>query len=651
MTLYEKTAELINTVDAAGFGLVILRCNSDYDIRSIVRQAYVNKHSEEAQVFEATTENSFKKFDKAFNWKEHHITEFSENPSIINFLNYSGATPGGYDRQILFIPDIRYLIGTRDNPTELRNLYISLIKDCCRRKKLNGLNWLIIVGSDDEANCSELEECSYIIDVPYPDTDEIKSIIRSICSECYGQENLIQSSRLNMLAEIMRGLRYENIRDILYLAFAKRENPAAGDSRAIFEAANQAKRQFIKNTRGLSWIDPADTQVGGLAGLVEFINKKRTIFVYPNLAKKTCADTVKGLLVCGLPGSGKTTMAKLTAKLLGTDESSPLPLVSLDVSELQSKWYGESQANCKKALRVIESLAPCVVIIDEIEKVFGSMSSNDPHEASQQIFQTVLDWMQKKREKPVFVFATANKVDRLPSELKRKGRFDEVFFSGLPTEADCRLIFNVHISKKATAIDFDGKKEKDVYTALATEFINQAYLLRRFLSGADIESIIDSAFSELLDSALKGKSEQELLEISNKDTPIRFKAADISSALLRQLSYTRTYFDNNMDTTLDFIRNMYERGFKDAAYSIDSDNQALPILPIEKGYFNKAVNMFDLKKMEEKGYLSRCSQDMLNKWNDKKTYRQLLELQLNNASTYDSVFRWTIIKEFFSTEG
>ncbi len=647
-TVCEKIAKRIKTLDAAGFGLVVLRCGSDYDIRSIVRLAFENKHTDECKLFEATSQNSCKSFDRSFRWSSHQAQNHSEAPSLIDFLSYTNADPNGFDRQILFIPDIKYLLGTEEKPSEFRNLYISLIKDSCRQKKLHRLNWLIIVGSSDGYICDELSDCSYIIDVPCPEPEEIKNIICDICQECYGQRNLIRNSRLNMLAEVMRGLRYENIRDILYLAFASEENPAAGDSEAIFVAARQAKKQMIKNVKGLSWVDPSGTKVGGLYGLSDFIKERRTIFAYPHLAKKNCADIVKGILVCGLPGSGKTTMAKLAAILLGP-QNAPLPLVRLDVSKFQSKWYGESQMHCEKALKTIESIAPCVVIIDEIEKAFGSMSGDNPHETSQQIFQMVLDWMQEKREKPVFVFATANKTDRLPPELKRKGRFDEVFFAGIPSAAECRLIFNVHIKNKAAVIDFEGENEKSVYSELSRQFISKAAVLKRFLNGADIESIINSAFSELLNNALEGKSEQQLIEISDSDEPIRFTRQQIIDALENQLRYTRTYFNNNMDTTLEFIRNMYERDFRDASISEKrEDRSSLPVLPPERAYFDRKTSMFNLEEMSKSGYLdTQLSCKNFSDWKNKTQYKKIIDEQALYSNDYDSRFRWTVIKEFF----
>lgn len=648
-TVCEKIAKRIKTLDAAGFGLVVLRCNSDYDIRHIVRLAFNDKRTDEYKLFEATTQNSCKPFDRSFRWSSHQVQNHSETPSLINFLCYTNSDPNGFDRQILFIPDIKYLLGTNENPSDFKNLYISLIKDSCRQKKLHRLNWLIIVGCTDGLICDELADYSYIIDVPCPESEEIKNIICDICEECYGQRTLLRNSRLNMLAEIMRGLRYENIRDILYLAFASEENPAAGDSEAIFIAARQAKKQMIKNVKGLSWVDPTGTKVGGLYGLSEFIEKRRTVFAYPHLAKKNNADIVKGILVCGLPGSGKTTMAKLASILLGL-KNAPLPLVRLDVSKFQSKWYGESQMHCEKALKTIESIAPCVVIIDEIEKAFGSMSGDNPHETSQQIFQMVLDWMQEKREKPVFVFATANKTDRLPPELKRKGRFDEVFFAGIPTAAECKLIFEVHIKTKSSVIDFENQTEDELYSDLSNKFIDDAASLRRFLNGADIESIINAAFTELLNKALENKNEQQLIEMSDSDEPIKFTKAQITDALTNQLRYTRTYFNNNMDTTLEFILNMYERDFRDASISKTQSNNdsALPILPPEKEFFNKKKGLFNLEAMSKKGYLSKDTYytDFSN-WEDKSKYKKIIDDQALYASNYDSRFRWTLIKEFF----
>ena len=133
------------------------------------------------------------------------------------------------------------------------------------------------------------------------------------------------------------------------------------------------------------------------------------------------------LLLVGLPGCGKTHLAKQTARLL-SDGKGTVPLLQMDLNSMLGKWLGEAEANCSMALRAVESVAPAVLLVDEIEKVFGGVTDGGSNDAMMHIFASFLDWMQQEREKPILVIATANKTESLPPELKRKGRFELEFY-------------------------------------------------------------------------------------------------------------------------------------------------------------------------------------------------------------------------------
>jgi SpoVK/Ycf46/Vps4 family AAA+-type ATPase len=122
--------------------------------------------------------------------------------------------------------------------------------------------------------------------------------------------------------------------------------------------------------------------------------------------------------------------------------------VKLDAGRLYSKWAGESERNLRRVIQLAESMAPVVLWIDELEKSFASFGSSEyDGGTSQRIFATLLSWMQEKK-KPVFLVATANDVFRLPPELMRKGRFDELFFVDLPSTAEREAIFRIHLARR-----------------------------------------------------------------------------------------------------------------------------------------------------------------------------------------------------------
>ena len=175
-------------------------------------------------------------------------------------------------------------------------------------------------------------------------------------------------------------------------------------------------------------------EVGGLLNLKRWLSERQDIF----LAGKA-ADLPKGMLLVGVQGGGKSLAAKAVAGLWG------LPLLRLDFGSLYNKFFGETERNLREALRLAEQMAPCVLWMDEVEK--GLASGDNDGGVSQRVLGTLLTWM-AERKAPVFMVATANSIDRLPPELVRKGRFDELFFVDLPDAAVRDDIFRIHLQRR-----------------------------------------------------------------------------------------------------------------------------------------------------------------------------------------------------------
>src|SRR5690606_30577026 len=151
------------------------------------------------------------------------------------------------------------------------------------------------------------------------------------------------------------------------------------------------------------------------------------------------ADAPKGLLLLGVQGGGKSLAARAVAGLWG------LPLLRLDFAALYNKFIGETEKNLREALQQADSMAPCVLWIDEIEK--GLAGKNGDEGTSRRILGTLLTWMAERRSR-VFLVATANAIADLPPELLRKGRVDELFFVDLPEAAVRETIFSIHLQKR-----------------------------------------------------------------------------------------------------------------------------------------------------------------------------------------------------------
>lgn len=210
------------------------------------------------------------------------------------------------------------------------------------------------------------------------------------------------------------------------------------------------KRRVIARERVLTWHDPDPrglAAVGGLDVLKAWLVARRAGFT--EKAREFGLPAPRGCLLLGLPGTGKSLTAKAVAAAW------QMPLLRLDMGALRSKYVGESEGNIRKALKVAETVSPCILWIDEIEKALaGATGAQGDGGVAADALGTVLSWMQE-RVGNVFVIATANDVRALPAELLRKGRFDELFWIDLPTTAERRAI-------AATAMSSHGRDPRGV---------------------------------------------------------------------------------------------------------------------------------------------------------------------------------------------
>lgn len=286
----------------------------------------------------------------------------------------------------------------------------------------------------------------------------------------------LSSADVSRLLATLNGLTFFEIQKIITQAVV--EDGVLG--RHDIDRVLEAKRKIIERSGVLEYF-PHEQQMGDVAGLDElksWLRKRKTAFEDPSRAKEYGLTPPKGLLLIGVQGCGKSLCAKAVAA------EWKLPLIRLDPSNLYNRYVGESEKNLKRAIRLAEAMAPVVLWIDEIEK---SLSQDDADGGpAQRIFGTFLAWLQDKKEN-VFVIATANDISKLPPELLRKGRFDEIFFVDLPGGDARRRILEIHLERRsrdpskfdlARLVDltdgFSGAEiEQAVVSALYTAFSRQ----------------------------------------------------------------------------------------------------------------------------------------------------------------------------------
>jgi SpoVK/Ycf46/Vps4 family AAA+-type ATPase len=284
----------------------------------------------------------------------------------------------------------------------------------------------------------ELEKEVAVLDYPLPTMAELNDVLSQQLEQVRGRR--ITTDTREKLLKAALGL----TRDEAEKVYRKAQVTAGRLTESEVDIVLSEKRQLIRRNGILEYLEEEGTldDVGGSEDLKGWLSQRSAAFT--ERAREYGLPQPKGLLLLGVPGCGKSLIAKVTSRLWS------LPLLRLDLGRVyDGSMVGRSEANLRNALKTAESISPTILFIDELDKAFaGSAGSADSDAGtSSRIFGTFLTWMQEKKS-PVFVMATANRVERLPGEFLRKGRFDEIFFVDLPNEEERKQIFGIHLSKR-----------------------------------------------------------------------------------------------------------------------------------------------------------------------------------------------------------
>jgi hypothetical protein len=290
------------------------------------------------------------------------------------------------------------------------------------------------------------------IRLPTPRPEEFASlltyILRDVGIRMPVKVELTTEDR-NSLLRALAGLTLLEAEKVLTKAIIEDGKLSADDIHRVIAA----KSAVVEREGVLEYypVEESETEIADLAGLKGWLAKRRGILLEPERARDYGLPFPKGVLLVGVPGCGKSLCAKAVAM------EWQLPLLKLDPGALYNKYIGETEKNFRRAMRTAERLAPVVLWIDEIEKAFSPGGGSEDGGVSMRILGTFLSWLQDRRG-DVFVIATANDVTRLPPELLRKGRFDEIFFVDLPDAESRRATFEIHLRRRnqdPTGFDLD----------------------------------------------------------------------------------------------------------------------------------------------------------------------------------------------------
>ena len=322
---------------------------------------------------------------------------------------------------------------------------------------------IIIIGSELKLPI-ELQDLITILQFQLPTQEEITKEL----------ERLINSLKISIDAKLFenltrscQGLSLERIRRVLSKIIATYKTI---NEESILILLSE-KKQIISQTEILEYypVNEKFDNLGGLKILKEWLQKRQTAFSLQ--ATEYGLPTPRGLLLIGVQGTGKS----LTAKAIANDWK--LPLLKLDVGKLFGGIVGESESRLRQMINISETLSPCILWIDEIDKAFSNSQNNGDSGTSNRILGTFVSWLSEKK-KPVFVIATANNIDLLPLEIIRKGRFDELFFLDLPQKNEREEIFKIHLEsfRPNTWKNFDSQKLATITDAFSGAEIRQVII-------------------------------------------------------------------------------------------------------------------------------------------------------------------------------
>ena len=291
---------------------------------------------------------------------------------------------------------------------------------------------IIIIGSDLTIP-KELQDLITVIQFQLPSEEEISQELTRLVNSLNMQ---IDSQLFENLTRACQGLSLERIRRVLSKIIATYKTI---DENSIAVLLSE-KKQIIRQTEILEYssVNEKIDNLGGLNNLKDWLKKRKTAFSIQ--ASNYGLPTPRGLLLIGIQGTGKS----LTAKAIANDWQ--LPLLKLDVGKLFGGIVGESESRLRQMINVAETISPCILWIDEIDKAFSNTDSKGDSGTSNRVLATFTSWLSEKT-KPVFVISTANNIDLLPLEIIRKGRFDEIFFLDLPKKEEREEIFRIHLQE------------------------------------------------------------------------------------------------------------------------------------------------------------------------------------------------------------
>ena len=402
-------------------------------LKSHIPIVVIESH-EERRVLDILTQQTLKLAKPLFKWT---VTEGLERVDIDLDPQRHNSQPDEVLRHIKASQKDAIYVLADFHPYLDEPVHVRLLKDIALMHQETGSHVVLI--SHEVEVPDELQKFTAQFSLSMPSNDELEKLIRDTADEWAkkntGKQVHTDRKTLDAMINNLAGLTLRDARRLIRNAIYDDGALTQSDLPSVMQA-----KYDLLNSNGVlafEYETASFSDVGGLSKLTAWLKQRRNVF-HGEVENKGL-DTPKGTLLLGVQGCGKSLAARAVAGIWN------VPLLRLDFGALYNKFHGESERNLRESLKTAEVMAPCVLWMDELEKGM-SVGDNDGG-TSRRMLGTLLTWMSEKKA-AVFVVATANDIERLPPELIRKGRFDEIFFVDLP-QSDVRwTIFNIHLEKR-----------------------------------------------------------------------------------------------------------------------------------------------------------------------------------------------------------
>lgn len=447
------------------------------------------------------------------------------------------------DMHVFFGPDRQ----TRPDYAVIRRLRDILPNLKMNRKTVVFLCPRLVIPEDMEKDISVLE-------FSLPSFSEIDNMLTELTAGLSPESIRLSADERTQLVRAALGLTLQEAEN----AFCRAIVQTRGLDNDAIAVIYDEKNQVVRKTGVLEFVksDLRIDDIGGLENLKNWLIRRNN--TWQEKAQKYNLPAPKGVLITGVPGCGKSLTAKAMSTIWG------LPLLKLDMGKIFGGIVGSSEENMRKAIATAEAVAPSILWVDEIEKGFAGTQSDGDSGTSARVFGTFLTWMQDKTA-PVFVIATSNDISRLPAELLRKGRFDEIFFVDLPTTREREKIFQVHLKKRIANSEIAHSVSESVGICAELASASEGF------SGAEIEQVVIAALYDAFYSD-RGLLPEDLLRNIRDTVPLAVTQRE-------QLTSLRTWAEKR--AVLATAREDRESRMLDTGSPSDSGRQGGRLIDID----------------------------------------------------------------------